>query len=72
MLRNIVWTVFGVGWLLVPVFELATGLSSLAIFRANALADGPVRFHYPGPSIDDDFGGASPSVAVVRAEGMAS
>ena len=21
----------------------------------NALADGPVRFHYPGPSIDDDF-----------------
>jgi all-trans-8'-apo-beta-carotenal 15,15'-oxygenase len=31
-----------VGWLLVPVFELATGLSSLAIFRANALADGPI------------------------------
>lgn len=30
------------GWLLVPVFEAATGLSSLAIFRANALADGPV------------------------------
>ncbi|HEX5697263.1 MAG TPA: ABC transporter ATP-binding protein [Rhodoferax sp.] len=22
----------------------------------NALADGPVRFHYPGPSIDEDFG----------------
>ncbi len=31
-----------VGWLLVPVFELATGVSSLAIFRANALADGPI------------------------------
>ncbi len=38
----------------------------------NALADGPVRFHYPGPSIDDDFGVASPSAALVRAEGMAS
>jgi phospholipid/cholesterol/gamma-HCH transport system ATP-binding protein len=21
----------------------------------NALPDGPVKFHYPGPSIDDDF-----------------
>ncbi len=21
----------------------------------NALPDGPVRFHYPGPSVDDDF-----------------
>jgi all-trans-8'-apo-beta-carotenal 15,15'-oxygenase len=31
-----------VGWLLVPVFESATGVSSLAIFRANALADGPI------------------------------
>ena len=30
------------GWLLVPVFEAATGISSLAIFRANALADGPI------------------------------
>ncbi len=24
----------------------------------NADPDGPVRFHYPGPSIDDDFGGS--------------
>ena len=31
-----------VGWLLVPVFELATGVSSLAIFRADALKDGPI------------------------------
>jgi all-trans-8'-apo-beta-carotenal 15,15'-oxygenase len=31
-----------VGWLLVPVFESATGVSSLAIFRAGALADGPI------------------------------
>jgi all-trans-8'-apo-beta-carotenal 15,15'-oxygenase len=30
------------GWLLVPVFELATGLSSLAVFRAGALNDGPI------------------------------
>jgi len=22
----------------------------------NALSDGPVHFHYPGPSIDEDFG----------------
>jgi phospholipid/cholesterol/gamma-HCH transport system ATP-binding protein len=22
----------------------------------NALADGPVQFHYPGPSVEDDFG----------------
>lgn len=22
----------------------------------NALADGPVRFHYPGPAVDEDFG----------------
>ena len=32
----------GLGWLLVPVFEAATGISSLAVFRANALADGPI------------------------------
>jgi all-trans-8'-apo-beta-carotenal 15,15'-oxygenase len=31
-----------VGWLLVPVFELATGVSSLAVFRAHALSDGPI------------------------------
>jgi all-trans-8'-apo-beta-carotenal 15,15'-oxygenase len=30
------------GWLLVPVFELSKGISSLAIFRANALSDGPI------------------------------
>jgi phospholipid/cholesterol/gamma-HCH transport system ATP-binding protein len=38
----------------------------------NALSDGPVRFHYPGPSIDDDFGAVSQAVAVVRVEGVAS
>lgn len=38
----------------------------------NALSDGPVRFHYPGPSIDDDFGVASAFMAVVSAEGVPS
>jgi phospholipid/cholesterol/gamma-HCH transport system ATP-binding protein len=27
----------------------------------NADPDGPVRFHYPGPSINDDFGGSAPT-----------
>ena len=27
----------------------------------NADPDGPVRFHYPGPSINDDFGGSTPT-----------
>ena len=26
----------------------------------NALPDGPVRFHYPGPSVADDFGVSAP------------
>jgi all-trans-8'-apo-beta-carotenal 15,15'-oxygenase len=30
------------GWVLVPVFEVATGVSSLAIFRAGRLSDGPI------------------------------
>jgi all-trans-8'-apo-beta-carotenal 15,15'-oxygenase len=30
------------GWILVPVFELAAGVSSLAIFRAEGLSDGPI------------------------------
>jgi phospholipid/cholesterol/gamma-HCH transport system ATP-binding protein len=25
----------------------------------NALPDGPVRFHYPGPTVEQDLGGAS-------------
>ncbi len=27
----------------------------------HARADGPVRFHYPGPTVDQDFGGGLPS-----------
>jgi all-trans-8'-apo-beta-carotenal 15,15'-oxygenase len=30
------------GWVLVPIFELATGVSSLAIFQAGALGNGPI------------------------------
>ncbi|MCY1559134.1 hypothetical protein D9M68_961380 [compost metagenome] len=26
----------------------------------NALPDGPVRFHHPGPSLEDDFGRRNP------------
>ncbi len=29
----------------------------------NADPDGPVRFHYPGPSINDDFSGSAPTAA---------
>ena len=36
----------------------------------NALADGPVRFHYPGTSVADDFGVASASATDARAEGV--
>jgi phospholipid/cholesterol/gamma-HCH transport system ATP-binding protein len=25
----------------------------------NGQSDGPVRFHYPGPSVEQDFGGAA-------------
>jgi phospholipid/cholesterol/gamma-HCH transport system ATP-binding protein len=25
----------------------------------NALSDGPVRFHYPGPTVEQDFGGVA-------------
>lgn len=40
------------GWVLVPVYELATGVSSLAVFQANALSSGPiasVRLKNPDP-----------------------
>jgi all-trans-8'-apo-beta-carotenal 15,15'-oxygenase len=30
------------GWVLVPVFEVATSVSSLAVFRAGHLSDGPI------------------------------
>jgi phospholipid/cholesterol/gamma-HCH transport system ATP-binding protein len=32
----------------------------------NALPDGPVRFHYPGPSMDDDFSDTEPTLEKAR------
>lgn len=33
----------------------------------NALPDGPVRFHHPGPSLDEDFGNGGPAAHKERA-----
>ena len=33
-----------------------TSTDPLVYQYVNALSDGPVRFHYPGPSVDEDFG----------------
>ena len=33
-----------------------TSTDPLVYQYVNALPDGPVRFHYPGPSVDEDFG----------------
>lgn len=38
----------------------------------NGLSDGPVHFHYPGPSIEDDFGALAPSAAVRGSAGLRS
>jgi len=38
----------------------------------NALSDGPVRFHYPGPSIEEDFGLATAPVQTPQVTGAAS
>jgi phospholipid/cholesterol/gamma-HCH transport system ATP-binding protein len=41
--------------------EVRKSTDPLVYQYVNALADGPVRFHYPGLSVEDDFGmGASP------------
>jgi phospholipid/cholesterol/gamma-HCH transport system ATP-binding protein len=41
--------------------EVRQSTDPLVYQYVNALADGPVRFHYPGLSVEDDFGmGASP------------
>jgi phospholipid/cholesterol/gamma-HCH transport system ATP-binding protein len=41
--------------------EVRQSKDPLVYQYVNALADGPVRFHYPGLSVEDDFGmGASP------------
>jgi phospholipid/cholesterol/gamma-HCH transport system ATP-binding protein len=36
--------------------EVRQSVDPLVFQYVNALPDGPVRFHYPGPTIDEDFG----------------
>ena len=36
--------------------EVRKSTDPLVYQYVNALSDGPVRFHYPGPSIEEDFG----------------
>ena len=36
--------------------EVLHSTDPLVYQYVNALSDGPVRFHYPGPSVDVDFG----------------
>jgi phospholipid/cholesterol/gamma-HCH transport system ATP-binding protein len=41
--------------------EVRKSTDPLVYQYVNALSDGPVRFHYPGPSVEEDFGlGAVP------------
>ena len=37
--------------------EVRQSTDPLVVQFVNALSDGPVQFHYPGPSIDQDFSG---------------
>ena len=41
--------------------EVRQSTDPLVYQYVHALPDGPVRFQYPGPSVDDDFGPALPS-----------
>jgi ATP-dependent Clp protease ATP-binding subunit ClpA len=36
--------------------EVEHSTEPMAYQFVNGLSDGPVRFHYPGPSADDDYG----------------
>jgi phospholipid/cholesterol/gamma-HCH transport system ATP-binding protein len=38
--------------------EVRQSSDPLVYQYVNALPDGPVRFQYPGPSVEDDFGPA--------------
>jgi phospholipid/cholesterol/gamma-HCH transport system ATP-binding protein len=42
--------------------EVRKSTDPLVYQYVNALPDGPVRFHYPGASVEEDFGLAHPSV----------
>ena len=43
--------------------EVRKSTDPLVYQYVNALADGPVKFHYPGVSVAEDFGLASGTVA---------
>ena len=40
--------------------EVRNSTDPLVVQFVNGQSDGPVRFHYPGPSVEQDFGGARP------------
>jgi phospholipid/cholesterol/gamma-HCH transport system ATP-binding protein len=42
--------------------EVRTSTDPLVHQFINALPDGPVRFHYPGPTVEQDFGAGLPTV----------
>jgi phospholipid/cholesterol/gamma-HCH transport system ATP-binding protein len=39
--------------------EVRNSTDPLVVQYINALSDGPVRFHYPGPTAEQDFGGVA-------------
>ena len=49
--------------------EVRRSTDPLIAQYVNAQADGPVRFHYPGPSLEQDFGESLPPAAAPRAQG---
>jgi phospholipid/cholesterol/gamma-HCH transport system ATP-binding protein len=51
--------------------EVRKSTDPLVYQYVNALSDGPVRFHYPGPSIDEDFGLATAPVQTPQEAGVA-
>jgi phospholipid/cholesterol/gamma-HCH transport system ATP-binding protein len=50
--------------------EVRKSTDPLVYQYVNALSDGPVRFHYPGPAIDEDFGLGSVAVPRPQAAGV--
>ena len=54
--------------------EVRRSMDPLVVQYVNALPDGPVRFHYPGPTVEEDFGlgTVSNATAAASAPGSAS
>ena len=49
--------------------EVRVSTDPLVYQYVNALSEGPVRFHYPGPSVADDFGAPTLTAAVMPSRG---